>query len=174
MYAPREDSFLLMKHARELAKGNVLEIGTGSGIIASAAAKNPDVKSVLAVDVDEEAIEHCENYYSSNKLTFKVSDLFSEVEGKFDCIIFNPPYLPQDKGIKDRALYGGKKGWEILGKFFAQAKDYLNKNGIILVVFSSLTGKKKVDEMIKEHGFNFKELERKHIFFEDLYVYEVR
>jgi len=170
MYSPREDSLLLEKYLR-LAKGKVLDVGTGSGVLANAASKNPNVESILAVDVDEESIDYCDSYYQSRKLTFMVSDMFEKVEGKFDTIIFNPPYLPQDKGIKDQALYGGKKGWEILGKFFSQAKDYLNKNGIILIVFSSLTDKQKVDEMIKEHGFKFKELERKHIFFEDLYVY---
>jgi len=173
MYEPKEDSILLLKHAKELAKGRVLEIGTGSGIIANAVAKNPDVETVLAVDIDEESIEHCESYYQNKKLTFIVSDMLEKIEGKFDCIVFNPPYLPQDKGIKDKALYGGQKGWEILGKFFSQAKDYLNKDGIILIVFSSLTDKKKVDEIINENGFSFKELERKHVFFEDLYVYSI-
>lgn len=188
MYKPREDSLLLERHLN-LAKGKVLEIGTGSGFLANSAAKNPDVSSVLAADVDEEAIEYCETYYQNRKLSFIVSDLFSNVDGKFDMseinkisehaqkhpvfdtIIFNPPYLPQDKGIEDKALYGGKKGHEVLGKFFAQVRDYMNPACRILIVFSSLTDKKKVDEMIKEHGFSFKELERKHIFFEDLYVY---
>lgn len=173
MYNPAEDSFLLQNHLN-LAKGKVLEIGTGSGILAAAAAKNPAVESVLGVDVDERAIEHCEEYYSSSKLSFKVSNLFDNVEGKFDAIIFNPPYLAQDGGIEDKALYGGKHGYELLGRFFSQAKEHLNKNGIILIVFSSLTDKKKVDEMIKEHGFSFRELERKHIFFEDLYCYEIK
>jgi release factor glutamine methyltransferase len=173
MYNPAEDSVLLQKHL-DLARGKALEIGTGSGILANAAAKNPNVESVLAVDVDEESIEYCESYYQNKKLTFMVSDIFEKIEGKFDTIIFNPPYLPQDRNIKDKALYGGKKGWEILGRFFSQVKDYLNKDGIILIVFSSLTDKKKVDEIIKENGFSFKELERKHIFFEDLYVYEIK
>jgi release factor glutamine methyltransferase len=172
MYNPSDDSLMLEKYMN-LAKGKVLEIGTGSGILANSVAKNPDVDLVLGVDVDEESIEHCGEYYQNKKLAFIVSDMFDRVEGKFDTIIFNPPYLPKDKGIKDKALYGGKKGWEVLGKFFSQAKDYLNKNGIILIVFSSLTNKQKVDEMIHEHGFRFRELERKHIFFEDLYVYSI-
>jgi len=170
MYKPREDSLLLERYLH-LAKGKVLEIGTGSGFLANSAAKNPDVESVLAADVDEEAIEYCETYYQNKKLSFIVSNLFENVSGKFDTIIFNPPYLPRDKGMEDKVLYGGKKGHEVLGKFLSQAKEHLNKDGIILIVFSSLTDKKKVDEMIKEHGFSFKELERKHIFFEDLYVY---
>ena len=172
MYNPSDDSLMLEKYIH-LAKGKVLEIGTGSGALANSAAKNPNVESILAVDVDEESIEHCDSYYQNKKLTFIVSDMFENVQGKFDTIIFNPPYLPQDNRIKDKALYGGKKGWEIIGKFFAGIKEHLNNDGNILIVFSSLTDKNKVDEIITENGFKFKELERKHIFFEDLYVYEI-
>ena len=100
MYNPSDDSLMLEKYIH-LAKGKVLEIGTGSGALANSAAKNPNVESILAVDVDEESIEHCDSYYQNKKLTFIVSDMFENVQGKFDTIIFNPPYLPQDNRIKN-------------------------------------------------------------------------
>src|SRR3989344_2463782 len=95
-------------------------------------------KNVLAVDVDEESV----NYVKKKGIKAKISDLFSNVAGKFDLIIFNPPYLPDEK-LEDekskRITTGGKHGYEILEKFFSQANEHLNKNGKILIVFSSLT-----------------------------------
>ena len=83
------------------------------------------------------------------------SDLFENVEGHFNVILFNPPYLPQDKGIEDIALYGGKKGWEISEKFFNEVSKYLFSDGRMLFLFSSLTNKEKINEIIDFLRFNF-------------------
>lgn len=171
MYSPREDSYMLAEQVQRFAKGKVLDMGTGSGIQAKVAAEKPDVKSVLAVDIDKESIDYCKKNVKNDKITFKVSSLFSEVEGDFDTIIFNPPYLPQDKGIHDRALYGGKKGYEIIEKFFNKAGNHLAEEGKILLLFSSFTKREKVDSIIEKSGFAFKQVVTHHIFFEDLYVY---
>jgi len=175
MYKPRQDSFLLEQYVK-LAKGKVLDIGTGSGILALTASKNPKVKSVLAVDVDKGSINYCENNVHDKKVKFAVSNLFENVKGKFDTIIFNPPYLPNEReiDIQDKALYGGKKGYEIIERFLAEAKTHLNKDGVILLLFSSQTDKAKVDLIIKKSGFKSKLLEKKHVFFEDLYVYSLK
>ena len=174
MYVAREDSFLLLEQVRKHARGKVLDMGTGSAIQALAAADKKGVDSVLAVDIGKKAANELKKMIKNSKVIINHSDLFSNIHQKFDTIIFNPPYLPQDSDIKDKALYGGKEGWEMTGKFFSQAGKYLNKEGIILLVFSSFTGKEKVDEIINESGFEFKELDRQHIFFEDLYVYLVK
>jgi len=194
MYQPAEDSLLLERHSEKLAKGSVLDMGTGIGIQALAAAKNNKVSKVLAADIDKEAVAYCKRNLKNNKIKIIKSDLFSDISGKFDTIIFNPPYLPEEKdiktkksskdfrvsktedrfGIKDAALYGGEDGIEIIERFFLQAKKYLGKNGIILMVFSSITGKTKVNDIIKNSGFKFKEIGRQHIFFEDLYVYAIK
>lgn len=174
MYKPREDSFLLEKYVKRLAKGRVLDLGTGTGIQAIAAAKSRKVSEVVAADIDKEVVCQCRLNINNKRIQFIVSDLFRNVKEKFDTIIFNPPYLPQDKNIDDSALYGGKKGFEIIARFFSKVNRYLNKNGIILIVFSSLTDKTKVDKIIKKSGFKFKELEKQHIFFEDLYVYLIK
>ncbi len=92
---------------------------------------------------------------------------------KFDLMIFNPPYLPQELKEKDIRLEGGKKGYEVLNKFLDKAPIYLKKDGKILIVFSSLTDKKKIDGIIAKNNLKFVELEKKHIFFEDLYVYYI-
>lgn len=164
IYSPEEDSFLLAKYVEKYAKGKVLDVGTGTGILAEAALRK--TKNVLAVDINKEAVE----FASKKGIKAKVSDLFSNVKGKFDLIVFNPPYLPEDK-IKDKELVGGKKGYEVLDRFFSKAKKYLNKDGRILIIISSLTKPKKVEEVIKKNKFKFKILEKKHYFFEDLIVY---
>ena len=91
IYEPGEDSFLLAKYVEKFAKGNVLDIGTGSGVQAENALKFS--KDVLAVDIDKKAV----SYVKKRGVKAKVSDLFSNVKGKFDLIIFNPPYLPDEE-----------------------------------------------------------------------------
>lgn len=171
VYEPREDSLLLEKHVKKLARGNVLDTGTGSGIQAKAAAAKAD--SVTAVDISQKAIDFCRKNIKSDKIKFIKSDLFSSLDNlKFDTIIFNPQYLPEEK-CEDVALDGGKMGYEIIERFLGKAKEFLVDDGIILIVFSSLTGKEKVDEMIIKNGFEPEELERIHISFEDIYCYKI-
>jgi release factor glutamine methyltransferase len=176
MYQPAEDSLLLEKHVEKLSKGNVLDLGTGVGIQALAASRNSLVSAVLAADIDKETVAYCKRNIQNKKIKVIHSNLFSKVDGKFDTIIFNPPYLPEEKDIKirDSALYGGKLGYEIIEKFFSQVSKHLNKNGKILMVFSSITEKSKVDKIIKSAGFKFKLLDKQHIFFEDLFVYMIQ
>lgn len=176
MYIAKEDSFLLLEQVRKYAKGKVLDLGTGSAIQALGAADRKEVERVIAADIDKKVISELEKTIRNPKIKFMQSDLFSSIFSKFDTIIFNPPYLPIeeiDKKVKDLALYGGEKGHETIERFFKQVPGHLEKNGIILLVFSSLTCKEKVDEIIKENEFEFKELSKQHIFFEDLYVYLV-
>tara|TARA_Y100000310_G_scaffold344677_2_gene458727 strand:- start:315 stop:854 length:540 start_codon:yes stop_codon:yes gene_type:complete len=170
IYEPREDSFLLQKHVRKLVKKdhNVLDIGTGSAIQAITAKKITD--NVLAVDINPKAIKLAKE----KGLNAKISNLFSNINNKqkFDVIIFNPPYLPEDKREKFEerlALSGGKYGHEILKRFFSQAKDYLNAKGKILVVFSSLTG--DIINIIKSLGYTLKKLDEQSFFFEKIQVY---
>lgn len=167
IYDPREDSYLLQKYVRRLVYGMVLDIGTGSGILAISALEN--TKDVLAVDVDEEAVL----LVRKKGVNAKVSDLFLNVSGKFDWIIFNPPYLLEDKDedAESRLVTtGGKKGYELIERFFSEVKDYLNDGGRILLVFSSLSG--DVEKVIRKYGFSFKVLEEKKMFFERLFVVE--
>jgi|TARA_Y100000310_G_scaffold93932_1_gene91538 release factor glutamine methyltransferase len=177
-YEPREDSMLLKSYVRQHAKGSVLDIGTGSGIQAITAAKSRKVKKIIATDIQRSIINYNKKNIKNKKITFIISDLFqifkrnkNLMNKKFDTIIFNPPYLPQELKLKDLTLEGGKKGYEVIEKFLNKVNDFLKTNGIILIVFSSLTKKEKVDEFIKNNLLEFKELAKKHIFFEDLYVY---
>ena len=173
IYEPREDSQLIRKHIKRYAKGNVLDMGTGSGILAVEASKKAD--KVLGLDINIEAIKYCRRMHNSLKnVSFRQSDLFSKLskKDKFDLITFNPPYLPEDKDdIKDIALYGGKHGHETIGKFLADVNDHLKDDGKTLLLFSSFTDKEKVDEIVRENLLKAKQVDKEHIFFEDLFVY---
>lgn len=174
LYQPREDSYLLAKHVAKHSFGSVLEIGTGSGIQAITAAKQKRVKSVLAVDIQKAIVEHCRTSIKSKKIKFIQSNLFDNVSGKFDTIIFNPPYLPEDARLKDITVEGGKKGYETLYRFFNDINEHLTPDGKILIVFSSLTKKDKVNSFVENNLLEFRELEKQPFFMEELYVYLIK
>jgi release factor glutamine methyltransferase len=167
IYEPEEDSFLLEKWVKKLVSGKVLDMGTGSGIQAMAA--NEKGCEVLAVDINNEAV----SLVNSKGIDTVQSDLFDNVSGKFDWIIFNPPYLPENSlEPEDSKLIttGGPKGDEVLTEFLADAKRYLKPNGTILLVMSSLTGDPK--EIFFD--YKFEDLEKVHVFFEDLIVFRLK
>lgn len=178
VYEPQEDSQLLAKHVARLAYGKVIDIGTGSGIQAKTAALSNKVTSVLATDIDPKAVAQAKKVLaaikSENKMgvkvSAKVSDLFSKVKGKFDTIIFNPPYLPAEEGLDDPALVGGRHGYETMNRFLGQVPDHLERDGQILAVYSSLTHPEKVKERALNFLLTVEELDRQHVFFEDLLV----
>lgn len=163
VYEPAEDSELIKKHIKEFAKGTVLDMGSGSGILAKEALKY--TKAVYASDINPDATR-------VKGVKFIESDLFSNIPHiKFNLIMFNAPYLPDDEGIEDVALYGGKEGYEIICKFFSQTKEFLKPKGNILLVFSSHSKKNKIDEFLTKNGWKFKEIDKVHISFEDIILY---
>jgi len=173
VYEPREDSYLIAKQIGKYIKGKdkrVLEIGTGTGFLAIEASKF--VKSVLAVDINGRAVQKARTATKGHKnIRVKKSDLFSDIVGKYDFVIFNPPYLPNDPKIKDVALDGGKRGYEVIERFMSAVGDHLTPKGKILLLFSSLTGKDTVNIIIEKHFFKKAQVAKKKMDFEELYVY---
>lgn len=175
-YNPREDSYLILKHIKDYSKGVVLDMGTGSGILAIEAAKYAD--SVIGVDINEEAIKIVKK--KAKNIKFICSDLFSYFKKhpkKFDLIIFNPPYLPENKDEPEdikQMTTGGKEGYEVIEKFLSQAETYLEDNGKILLLFSSLTNKDRVNDIINKNNFKYKEIDKQKLHFEELYVYLIQ
>ena len=173
IYTPREDSFLLERFVKELVKGrNVLDVGCGSGIQIKAVLKG-GAKSVAGIDVDERSLAFCKG----KGLSVLKSDLFENVKRRFDLIVFNPPYLPDDKredSTSKKATTGGKKGDEIIVRFLSEVGEHLEKEGIVLLVVSSLTPKEEIERVMKKEGFRKRILCCERFFMESLEVWELR
>jgi release factor glutamine methyltransferase len=137
-------------------------MGTGSGIQAKAA-KSKGL-NVTAVDINP----HCMQSLPKD-IRFIQSDLFSNIDGEYDTIIFNPPYLPDEIG--ELALDGGPTGREILDKFLSDAKAYLAPRGQLLFIQSSITGTDKTKQHLVELGYEWEILSSQRIFFEELVVF---
>ena len=172
VYEAAEDTELLAGCVRSLAFGKTLDIGSGNGEQAAAALGNRKVTSVTCVDVDPEAVAHLRARFPSEKRLGVVrSDLFASVKGVFDTIIFNPPYLPQDPGIDDIQIYGGKHGYETIIKFLDGAGDHLASDGQILLLWSSFSNSKVILEHIAKSLYACEKIANLHVSFEDLFVY---
>jgi len=174
IYQPAEDSYLLQKYVKKFSFGKVLDMGTASGILAKTAVRK--AKSVTAVDISKEVVDALKKQKIKKMKVIK-SDLFSKIKGKFDFIVFNPPYLPYDKREPtDSQLVttGGKKGYELLVRFLGDLNNYLAKNGICLFVISSLTRQAVIEETIANIGYDFEILEEQKIPYETLYVYKIK
>ena len=179
VYEPSEDTFLLMDSLDALnikPTDTILEIGTGTGIIALHTAKC--ASHVTATDINPYALECAKKNASKNNIKniqFIKSNLFTNITRKYDIIIFNPPYLPQAKeettdDIIDCAWNGGKSGRETTGKFLDHAPLYLEEQGQILILDSGKSDYKKSIDTLEKKGFITKITKRLNLFFEELVV----
>ena len=171
IYEPAEDSDLILEQVKEFVKPGmkVLDVGCGSGVL-SRAAKDLGAE-VLAFDINPECVEHVKTL----GINAVVSDLFENVEGKFDLIIFNPPYLPKDeREPEDSALSttGGETGSEIIDSFLQEAHKFLNENGKILLLFSSFS--LDVLDLFDIYGYKYEMISRQKLDFEELFVYVLK
>ncbi len=176
MYSPAEDSYLLSKTIKSYLKNKnkntkILDLGSGSGTQATTC-RNLGFKDILTADIDKEAVK----FLKQEKFRVIKSNLFSNINKneKFNLIIFNPPYLPEDKYDREKDTTGGKKGYETIIKFLKQAKIYLSKDGTILLLSSSLSKPKIIIKKAKELGYKMKLLANKKLFFEEIYAYEIK
>jgi len=170
IYPPSGDSFFFSNFLEKylsIADKNIkyLDMGCGSGVLSETTSKFLDKKNILAVDINPDAVA----FVKQKNFNTVQSDLFKNIHDKFDLITFNAPYLPLDNRepkSSQIATTGGKHGDEITVKFLKQAKRYLNKNGKIFLLISSLTPTNKIKK------FNGKIVSRKKIFFEELQIWE--
>ena len=145
---PRDETALLVEQALKFIEKNnyktVLDIGTGSGAIAISVKKNAPQACVTAVDISENAIFLAKENAKENEteIEFIKSDLFENLQNKkFDCILSNPPYIPtKDMGKLEKelsfepknALDGGSDGLDFYRDIIQEAKEHLNKNGLLM------------------------------------------
>lgn len=169
-YEPQEDSFLLLKHIKNniTSKDKVLDMGTGSGILAREVSKFS--KQVTAIDIDNKIINKLMAKQDTHKISYLHSDLFSNIKSndRFNVILFNPPYLPS-RGIQHIDLDGGKNGTEIMERFLKNAREHLESKGKIFLLCSSLN--KDIEKIFTKYNYNFKKIDETSLFFEKLFVY---
>ena len=114
----------------------ILDIGTGSGCIAITLNKFLDNSMVTAVDISKEALDVAKenNKINNTDVNFIESDIFSNINDKYDVIISNPPYICHDEEIMDivydnephLALYADMDGLYFYDKILSECKEYLN------------------------------------------------
>ena len=150
---PRPDTEVIVEEALNLCRKmdsseiKILDIGTGSGAIALALAAEITGAKVVATDISEAAVNLAKKNAAAlglkEKIDFRHGNLFEPVNGFFDIIICNPPYISAREyeklptGVKDyeprEALWAGKSGLEFYEKLIYQAAAFLQKNGWLLL-----------------------------------------
>ena len=154
----------------------VLDLGTGSGILAVFAAEKS--KRVIATDINPIAVRCARINARLNNLTHKIAvkegDLFEPIEGeKFDLILFSPPYLPS----KPRSML--ERAWSdvnhnLVRRFFREVKRYLKPNGRIQMVYSTLGDIHRLKKLIGLACFRARTVAEKHTIFERIFIYELK
>lgn len=150
---PRPDTEVIVEEALNLCRKmdypemKILDIGTGSGAIAIALAKEMPHAKVMATDISPPAVNLAQKNAAAlglrEKIDFRQGNLFEPVDGIFDIIVCNPPYISAKDyeklpaGVKDyeprEALWAGKSGLEFYEKLIYQAAGFLQKNGWLLL-----------------------------------------
>ncbi len=207
VYYPSDDTYLILDYFKKNISEksfdglkiedikNILEIGTGTGIIAifllylSEYYSNFNPK-IHASDILKEALDCAKINEKLNnfegQIEFFHSNLFNSFPEKtrhlFDVIIFNPPYLPSSNLIKnnenklniDHSWNGGKEGYDVLLDFLKVVKNYLKitpgKTSYIYFISSSKSNLNMLKLKLIKEEFKNTILDKKHVFFEDIYL----
>ena len=177
VYSPSDDSLLMISAINPRPSQSVLEMGTGSGIIALHCAKVGC--KVTAADISLISLDCAKNNAKINGLDvqFIQSDLFSNITEKFDMIVFNPPYLSSENtqvlAVDDkRQLIGGDEGHELSVKFMEQTVHHLAENGRVYLLTSTETSEKVIQHA--RQLFLVDKIAEQRMFFEVLTVWELR
>jgi release factor glutamine methyltransferase len=173
VYSPSDDSYLMVDAIAKFPVGGkkVLDVGTGSGVLGLFCALRG--AQVTATDVDDAALHQAQKAADMLGLSLQLvlSDLFSKVQGKFDLILFNPPYLPSST-VEDRTVDGGRRGMELSKRFLDGLASYLKREGTSLLLVSTLNHPESV---IRAHPeFQLSVVATRSLFFEELQVLSVR
>jgi release factor glutamine methyltransferase len=169
VYRPDDDTFLLLDCLRVVKGERMLEMGCGSGILSIHCARAGGV--VTAVDLSPQAVECTRRNARNNGAEIEVfqSDLFSMVNGVFDLIVFNPPYLPvKEEGELESAWSGGYGGIEVVGRFLDDVRPYMAVDGRVTLLLSTKMDQEVLSDRL--NGFMIRTLVRRSFFFEELRV----
>ena len=163
---PRGDTETLIDYVIEKPVKKVLELGTGSGVIAVTLACAWKEVQVTAVDISEDALLlaqiNAEKFNVENKIQFLKSDWFENVEGIFDMIISNPPYIgwveqnkisPEVKKYDPEiALFAGYDGFDAYKKIIPSLSKFLNQDGLVVLEVGA-SQSSQVKDIMNSFGF---------------------
>lgn len=148
---PRADTEITVEevilYCKNVKKDNIriLDLCTGSGVVAISIGKYIKNCEIVAVDISKNALEIAKNNETKNgvqNITWVLSNLFDKVEGKFDIIVSNPPYIKKDviptleKEVQKEpiiALDGGQDGLDFYREIIKKAPNYLKEEGAIFL-----------------------------------------
>ena len=135
---------LISNFKSEIANGRIVDVGTGSGVIALSLAAGFPGAEIVAGDISEDALtlarENAERLGLANRVRFLKSNLLENVRGVFDLIAANLPYIStQQRQTLSRevwhdpkvALFAGARGDELLRELIAQAPSRLLPGGLL-------------------------------------------
>ncbi len=172
---PRPETELLVEHSVEILKNlnspHVLDLGTGSGAIAIAIAKEIPNAKIWATDISAEAIDiaicNAKMNNTADRIVFIKGDLWEPVkEKRFHLIVTNPPYVAEEeyeslprevKWEPKIALCGGQGGLKVIKRIIMDAHRFLYPNCWLIMEIAPHQ-KEAVEEMLKETG-NYSEIE---------------
>ena len=163
---PRFDTEILVQEVLKIAtKGaKILDMCTGSGILAITINKNVENSIVYGIDISKGALEVAieNNKMNKTSVNFILSDLFENLHEKdFDIIVSNPPYISEKEMSNlsldvqkepELALYGGKDGLDFYRKISRNAKMYLKSNGYIFFEIGYMQ-KESVMNILKKENY---------------------
>lgn len=155
VYKPLENEPVCAEYCRE--GDRVLDLGCGSGVGSVFCA--PKAREVVAVDISAAAVENAEENcrrLGLGNVTVLRSDMFSRVEGRFDLILANPPYVAADFESDEEQFATSTRYLPLL---FAGAGDHLASNGRLLVQFP-IWFRRKIERLAALHGLQVVEVRR--------------
>jgi release factor glutamine methyltransferase len=166
VYRPREDSKLLAEAVEKYAFGKALDLGTGTGIQGIIAALKGC--EVTFADINASAVANARRNALQNNVkgAFVVSDMFDNIPGRFNTIMFNPPYLESEEaGGRELDVAGGFQGRELIDRFIGEYTSHVLEDHVVLLLESS-ANKYELDA----ERLHAEIVAKSHYFFEDLAV----
>lgn len=161
---PQPDTEILVEEVLKSVnnKSKILDLCTGSGAIAISISKKSNIE-VVASDISREALNIAEKNASNldAKVIFIESDMFENIDEKFDIIVSNPPYIETNtiydlpKEVQNEphlALDGGKDGLDFYRIIAKQAKEYLLENGKLFLEIG-YNQKESVHDILKNEKY---------------------
>jgi release factor glutamine methyltransferase len=142
-------------------KINILDLCSGSGNIGLTAALEYKNSYVELVDIDNNAISNIQDNikkFNIKNTKVTISNLFENINSKFDVIIMNPPYIKRDDDYVDetakkfdpeKSLFADNDGFNFYYQILEQSKNYLNKKNLIIFEIG-YNQKDKLEEYLKD------------------------